>query len=106
MARVLVNIPAKVAKGSVFEVRVLIAHPMESGQRHDDGGALIPRDIIHSFSCSYNGVPVLEADLYPAIAANPFLAFRLRADESGPVVFTWVDDHGAVGTETAQVVVG
>ncbi len=106
MARVLVNIPPKVAKGSAFEVRVLIAHPMESGQRHDDGGVAIPRDIIRSFSCTYNDVLVLEADFYPAIAANPFLSFQLRAVESGPVVFTWVDDHGAVGTETAQVVVG
>lgn len=106
MARVLINIPPKVARGSAFEVRVLIAHPMEPGQRRDDMGAIIPRDIIHGFTCTYNGALVLEADLFPAIAANPFLAFRLRAVESGPVVFTWVDDHGAVGTETAQVVVG
>ena len=42
----------------------------------------------------------------PAAPANPFLAFQLLAVESGPVVFTWVDDHGAIGRETAQVVVG
>jgi sulfur-oxidizing protein SoxZ len=106
MARVLINVPHKVTAGSSFEVRVLIAHPMESGQRRDDLGRAIPRDIIHSFTCTYNGAVVLEADFFPAIAANPFFSFQLRAKESGPVVFTWVDDHGAVGTETAQVVVG
>jgi sulfur-oxidizing protein SoxZ len=106
MARVLINIPPKVASGSAFEIRVLIAHPMEPGQRRDAAGNVIPRDIIHSFTCTYNGALVLDADLFPAIAANPFLSFQLRAVESGPVVFTWVDDHGTVGTETAQVVVG
>src|SRR3954466_7086212 len=105
MARVLINVPARTAPGATAEVRVLIAHPMESGQRRDDEGRAIPRDIIHGFTCTYDGAVVIEADLFPAISANPFLSFHVRATRTAALVFTWVDDHGAVGTETAQLVV-
>ncbi len=105
MVRVLINVPKRVKRGEAFDVKLLISHPMESGQRRDTMGQAIPRDIINSFVCSYNGAEVLRADLFPAIAANPFLAFSAVAEASGTLVMTFTDDHGVVQTETADIAV-
>ena len=103
MARVLLNVPKSVRRGEPIEVRVLISHPMESGQRRDDAGAIVPRQIINRFRCTYNGADVLDLDLHPAIAANPFFAFAARAEASGAIVLSWIDDSGVEGSETAQI---
>src|ERR1043165_9462943 len=75
MVRVLINVPKRVKRGEAFDVKLLISHPMESGQRRDAMGAAIPRDIINSLVCGFDGEDVLRAELFPAIAANPFLSF-------------------------------
>ena len=67
---------------------------METGYRLGATGVAIPRDIINRFLCTYNGQEVLRAGLFPAIAANPFVAFSTVATESGEIVFSWTDDHG------------
>ena len=103
MARTLVNVPKQVKKGEPFEVKILISHPMESGQRRDATGQIIPRDIIHSFVCTYNGEEVLRADLFPAIAANPFLSFFVKAEASGTLVMSWTDDHGTTDGESVAI---
>jgi sulfur-oxidizing protein SoxZ len=103
MARALINVPAKVKRGDIVEIKALIAHPMETGYRHDIKGEPIPRDIIKSFACSYNGEDVFRAELFPAIAANPFLAFTLIARESGILTFSWTDDHGETEVRTAPI---
>ena len=105
MARVLINMPKQARKGEVIEIRALISHPMESGQRRTDSGQVIPRKIINKFVCTWNGEEVLSVDLFPAIAANPFLSFFAVADVSGTVSMTWVDDDGAVQTELASITV-
>jgi sulfur-oxidizing protein SoxZ len=105
MVRVLINVPKQVRKGEPFDVKLLISHPMESGQRRDAMGEVIPRDIINSFVCTLNGEDVLRADLFPAIAANPFLSFSAVAEASGTLVMQLTDDHGTVQTETADVTV-
>jgi sulfur-oxidizing protein SoxZ len=105
MPQVLIRVPAEAKKGEVFEIKTLISHPMEPGLRRDSMGRVIPRDIINQFVCAYNGVEVFRADLFPAIAANPFLAFFTTATESGELVFRWTDDHGAAQTETAKITV-
>ena len=105
MARALINVPKIARKGDLVEIRVLISHPMEPGQRRDTMGAIIPRDIIHSFVCSYNDEEVLRADFFPAISANPYLAFSTIARDSGTITFTWTDDHGTVQTERASITV-
>ena len=103
MARALINLPAKAKRGDIVEVKALIAHPMETGYRHDIKGEPIPRDIIKSFVCSYNGEDVFRADLSPAVAANPFIAFNVVASESGVLTFSWTDDHGQTEVRTAQI---
>ncbi len=105
MARPLINVPRHAHKGEIIDIKVLISHPMESGQRRDDMGRIIPREIIHSFVCTYADVPVFSAELFPAIAANPFLAFSATVQESGNLVMTWTDDLGIVQTETIAITV-
>ena len=105
MVRVLINVPKQVKQGEPFDVKLLISHPMESGQRRDAMGQAIPRDIINSFVCAFNGEEVLSAELFPAIAANPFLSFAVVVQESGTLTMTFTDDHGSVQTETASVTV-
>ena len=99
MARVLVHMPSAARRGEVFEIRALIGHPMETGYRPGEEGKVLPRDIIRRFSCRYNGETVVEAELHPAIAANPYLAFHAVATESGTLEFTWEGDNGFSRTE-------
>ncbi len=105
MARTLINVKKTLTRGEAFEIRLLIAHPMESGQRRDSNGQVIARDIINRFSCTYNDMLVLEATLFPAISANPYLSFWAVATETGSIVMTWTDDHGTVQTERVEVTV-
>src|SRR6476660_1332744 len=105
MARPLINVPASVKRGQVFEIKTLISHIMETGFRHTTTGAQIPRDIVTTFSCSYNGEEIFRADLYPAISANPFLTFFTVAAESGTLDFKWIGDNGFSETATAKIVV-
>jgi len=92
-------------KGELVEVKALVAHVMESGQRKDKDGKPIPRMIINKFTCTVNGKQVFAADFEPAISANPYIQFKFKAEESGPVVLTWVDDNGEkiVGEEQIKV---
>ncbi len=103
MARVLVNVPKQVTKGTPFDVKVLISHPMESGQRRGADGQVIPRKIINRFVCSLDGEEVVSLDLFPAISANPFVAFSVTAEASGTLSMTWVDDDGLVQTHLAHI---
>jgi sulfur-oxidizing protein SoxZ len=105
MARVLINVPAKAKRGEVVELKTLISHPMESGYRVGPNGVLIPRDIITLFTCAYNGEEIFRAELSPAIAADPFIAFFATATESGTLTFQWSGDNGFSTTETAAITV-
>ena len=104
-ARALINVPAKAKRGDVVQIKTLISHVMETGFRHGTNGQMIPRDIITSFSCKYNGEEVFAATFYPAIAANPFVTFHTTATQSGTFAFTWEGDNGFAVTEEAKIVV-
>lgn len=99
MARALISLPESAGAGEVIEVKVLIQHPMETGYRPGPNGQLLPRDIIRRFVCRYDGVEVFSADLHPAMAANPFIAFHTVAVASGEITFTWTGDNGFEQTE-------
>jgi sulfur-oxidizing protein SoxZ len=105
MARVLINLPERAKRGELIEIKTLIQHAMETGYRLDRNGGKIPRDIINRFTCAYNGEEVFRAKLFPAIAANPFIAFSTIATESGELAFSWTDDEGQTQTETRQIIV-
>jgi sulfur-oxidizing protein SoxZ len=95
----------EVKAGDVVEVKALVSHIMETGQRKDAQGNTIPRKILNKFTCTVAGKQVFQADFEPAISANPYIQFKFKATESGPVVLTWTDDDGTtiVGQETIKV---
>jgi len=101
----MVSAPTKARRGEVIEIKTLISHPMETGYRVGPNGAMIPRDIIRLFTCTYNGAEVFRAELSPAIAANPFLSFCTAAVESGTLTFRWTGDGGFEATRTAEIAV-
>lgn len=105
MARVLISVPRTARRGQVFEIRALIQHPMETGYRPDAGGEVVPRDIIRRFVCAYNGEEVFAAEMFPAVAANPFLSFTAVAIESGTLTFAWTGDNGFSQTEARPIAV-
>jgi len=105
MASALINVPHKARRGDVIEIKTLMSHIMETGFRRTATGELVPRDIITSFSCRYNGVEVFRADLFPAIAANPFVSFTTIAIESGTFEFQWIGDRGFAETASAPITV-
>jgi sulfur-oxidizing protein SoxZ len=105
MARVVVNMPKQARRGEIIEIRTLAGHTMESGFRRTQRGELVPRDIITLFTCSYNGVEVFRAELHPAMAANPLIAFHTIATESGTLEFRWTGDNGYSATHSAAITV-
>ncbi len=105
MVRVLITAPRQVKPDEPFTVKLLIGHPMESGQRRDTLGQAIPREIIHDLVCTLAGEEVLRATLYPAIAANPFLSFTAVARRSGDLVIRFTDDRGVTQTEAVPILV-
>jgi sulfur-oxidizing protein SoxZ len=105
MARALINVPKQAKRGDVIEIKTLLSHVMETGYRHDEVGRAIPRDIINLFVCTYNDVEVFRAELFPAIAANPFLTFTTVATESGVIALSWTGDDGKTQTEKVNITV-
>lgn len=105
MARTLITAPATARKGEVIELRTLIAHVMETGFRPDANGNTKPRDLITHFSCRYNGELVFGAELYPAVAANPYIVFTTVATESGTLDFLWEGDNGFRQAERVNITV-
>jgi sulfur-oxidizing protein SoxZ len=95
MSRPRIRLPEQAKVGEVIEVKTLISHVMETGQRKEADGKPIPRSIINSFSAKFAGAEVFSADIQPGIAANPYLAFFMKVPGPGEFEFTWVDDAGA-----------
>jgi sulfur-oxidizing protein SoxZ len=105
MARAVVSVPATAKRGEVVEIKTLVQHAMETGFRRTQFGEAIPRDIIRTFVCTYNGEEVFRAEFHPAIAANPLLAFTTVASGSGTIEFKWSGDRGFSLTESAKIAV-
>ena len=105
MARTLITAPTRARQGEVMEIRTLIAHPMETGLRPGADGKVLPRNLIRRFACRYNGELVFGAELHPAVAANPYLAFTTVAVASGTLSFSWEGDNGFAQTESVALTV-
>src|SRR3954466_9298688 len=92
------------AVGDSTEVKVLMNHEMETGQRKDASGSAIPSWFIQTVSATHNGKTVLSAQWGPAVAKNPFLAFKFKGGAKGDKVqITWVDNRGDKRTDEAVV---
>ena len=95
----------EVRKGETIGVKTLVSHIMETGLRKDADGKVIPRMIIHTFTCELNGKFVFGCDLESAVSANPYFEFKFRPEESGTLKFTWVDDEGTRIEATEMITV-
>jgi sulfur-oxidizing protein SoxZ len=105
MSQPRVRVPRQAKRNEIIEIKTLISHPMETGYRRDVQGKRMPRHIIHTFICTYNGEEVFRADWHPAVAANPYLAFYTVATASGRLRFEWIDDQGTTYTAEAEITV-
>jgi sulfur-oxidizing protein SoxZ len=98
-----VKVPKSAAVGDVITLKTLISHPMESGQRKDAKGELIPRSIINRFTCDFHGVNVIDIAIDPAVSTNPYFEFDVMIDAGGEFMFTWYDDDGSVYTDAKTI---
>lgn len=98
-----VRVPKSVSAGEVITIKTLISHPMESGQRKDKDGNVIPRSIINRFTAEFNGKSVMDATLEPAISTNPYIEFFVKVPEAGEFKFTWYDDDGSVYEDVHKI---
>jgi sulfur-oxidizing protein SoxZ len=100
-----IQVPKQARRGEVIEIRIVIQHVMETGYRLDNFGRAIPKNVINNLVARYNGVEIFRAEMGSGIAANPYLQFYARAEASGEIEFSWVDDAGERGSERASITV-
>jgi sulfur-oxidizing protein SoxZ len=98
-----VRVPDTAKVGDVIEIKTLITHPMETGQRKDREGKTVPRNVINSLVASFNGTQVFKATLQPGISANPYVAFTMKVPGPGDLELTWVDDAGLTVVEKVKI---
>jgi len=103
--RGLVSAPARVKRGDVFEVKTLVAHPMETGFRAGFDGRLIPRDIVTRMVVGLDGAELFAMEMSPAIAANPYVAFPLALEKGGVLTVEWRGDNGFVAEARIAIAV-
>ena len=101
-----VRVPKTASAGEAIQIKTLISHPMESGQRKDSDGNPIPRSIINRFTVEFEGESVLDMALEPAISTNPYFEFEATVPASGTFKFTWYADDGDVYPDEQSVTVG
>ncbi len=101
-----IKIPDKIKAGDVIEVKTLISHVMETGNRKDKDGKAIARNIVNMFTATLDGKTVFKAELQSGISANPYIAFNVRVQANADLELTWVDDLGTRTSETVKLVVG
>ena len=92
------------ARDGVVNVKVLMSHEMETGQRKDAAGNIVPAHYIRSVSATYQGKTVLSAQWGPAVSKNPYLEFSFKGGQKGDkVVVTWEDNKGEKRTDEATI---
>jgi len=106
MSKPRIKLPESIVAGEVFSIKTLVRHKMESGERKDFDGNIIPRKIINKFTCDFNGRTVFSCDLGSAMAANPYLKFNAKVTEAGTFKFTWVDDDGIIIEAEEEITLG
>ena len=93
-----------ILQGEVADVRIVIRHPMETGQRKDGKGELVPTHFIQQVLVTHNGRAVLDAQWSQSVSRDPFLGMRIRGAKVGDkIAVTWVDNRGDKRTDEAVV---
>ncbi|MEI7784779.1 MAG: thiosulfate oxidation carrier complex protein SoxZ [Betaproteobacteria bacterium] len=91
------QLPPQVTHGQVVRARLLVEHPMDTGYLQDLTGKLVPRNVIRELSCDYGGRQVFRVEPSSGISGNPFFEFFFRADETGELRVSWLDERGEKG---------
>lgn len=89
--------------GDEINVRVLMAHPMETGQRKDPSGNVIPAHFISEVVATINGKTVLTAEWGTAVSTNPYFEFNAKGQAGDTVTVKWVDNKGESREDSVQV---
>ena len=90
--------------GDSTEVKVLMSHEMESGQRKDAQGQTIPAWFIQNVIVTWNGRTVLSAQWGTAVSKNPFLSFKFKGGAKGDrIAISWMDNRGDKRTDEAVI---
>ncbi len=104
VGRAIVRVPSGISKGQVFQVQIVITHPMETGLRKDEKtGNLIPAHYITKVEFLFNGQRVTTLRTGPGISKNPYFAIPLRATESGTLTIKYEDNKGGKWEESVKV---
>lgn len=92
------------AQGDKTTVRVLVGHEMESGQRRDAAGKVVPAWFIQTINATWNGKPVMSAQWGPAVSKNPFMQFSFKGGKAGDkIAVTWIDNRGDKRTDEVAI---
>lgn len=82
-------------QGEITDIRILLQHPMETGQRKDDKGQTLAAHFIQTFSVSHNGKPIIDGQLNTSVSKNPLFAFKARGIKAGDkLTVAWLDNTG------------
>ena len=103
MPQALITLPKQVRSGQMVTLQAMIGHPMETGQRADAQGQIVPKDIVRRMRAHPNNVLIFEVELFAAVAANPYVAFDFRATASGTLRLTWEGDRGFFHSEEVKL---
>ena len=91
-------------KGDLADVRVLMVHPMETGQRKDASGIIVPTHFIQEVTVRVNGKLMLEGQISQAVSRNPVFSFRLKGVQAGDQLeIAWLDNHGERSQSVAAI---
>jgi sulfur-oxidizing protein SoxZ len=103
VAKPRIKIPDRARVGEIIEVRAIIQHAMETGNRKDAAGQTVPRNIIHSFTARFAGQVFFQGDFGPGVSSNPTMVIPLKVTGPGALELTWVDDQGVSTVETVTL---
>jgi sulfur-oxidizing protein SoxZ len=99
----MIRMPSSAKKGEIVEVRSLIMNPMTTGLQKNKAGKIIPAHIIQTVEVTFGAKPLSHLDWSTAVSANPYLAFKMRAEDSGILEMTWKDNQGGVWSAKASL---
>ena len=94
-----IDVAGEIKHGAVVPVRIAILHPMETGYRFDVNGRVIPKNVINTLTCRYQGEIIFSAEMGSGMSANPTVQFYFVADRNGELLFEWNDDAGRRGSQ-------
>ena len=101
-----IRLPASAKVGEVIEIKTLVQHVMETGNRTTADGKVVPRNIINTVTASFDGKEFFKAEIQPGISANPYLSFHMKVAGPGKLQFIWLDDAGVKIAHEEELKIG